>query len=171
MRHSIKSTQNISRHCMICGVENDFGLKTRFHETEANEVIAVFTPRQMHQSYPQITHGGITAAILDETIGRALMCTQGRNSFGVTLELNVKYKKPVPYGVELKAIGRIIADNGRIFEGTGELYLPDGSVAATAEGKYMKRALEKFTDADFIGNDWFTPEDFPSEVNLQPTNK
>jgi len=167
MSFTIKSTQNISRDCMVCGVENDFGLKTRFHETENNEVIAIFTPQQVHQSYPQITHGGITAAILDETIGRALMCTQGRTSFGVTLELNVKYKKPVPYGVELKAIGRITADNGRIFEGTGELYLPDGSVAATAEGKYMKRALEKFTDAGFIGNDWFTPTDYPPTVSLK----
>ena len=167
MIHKIKATQNISRNCMVCGVENDFGLKTRFHETENNEVIAVFTPQPFHQSYPKITHGGITAAILDETIGRAIMTVYGDTSFGVTLELNVKYKKPVPYGVELKAIGRITNDNGRIFEGTGELYLPDGTVAATAEGRYMKRALEKFTDAEFIDRDWFTPPDVPAEVALK----
>ena len=166
MIHKIKATQNISRNCMVCGVENDFGLKTRFHETENNEVIAVFTPQQYHQSYPGITHGGITAAILDETIGRAIMTVYGRTSFGVTLELNVKYKKPVPYGMELKAIGRITADNGRIFQGTGELYLPDGTLAATAEGKYLKRALEKFTDAEFIDRDWFTPQDVPAEMAL-----
>jgi len=166
MNHKIKATQNISRDCLVCGVENDFGLKTRFHETENNEVIAVFTPRQVHQSYPHITHGGITAAILDETIGRAIMCTHDRMSFGVTLELNVKYKRPVPYGTELKVVGRITGDNGRIFEGTGELYLPDGSVAATAEGKYMRRSLEKFTDAAFVDNHWFTPEDFPGEISL-----
>ena len=167
MIHKIKATQNISRHCMVCGVENDFGLKTRFHETENHEVIAVFTPRSCHQSYPRITHGGITAAILDETIGRAIMATAGRTAFGVTLELNVKYKKPVPYNVELKAIGRITADNGRIFEGTGELYLADGTLAATAAGKYLKRALEKFTDAEFIGREWFTPEDMPETVALE----
>lgn len=166
MQHKIKATQNISRNCMVCGVENDFGLKTRFHETEHNEVIAVFTPQPHHQSYPRITHGGITAAILDETIGRALMTTAGSTGFGVTLELNVKYKKPVPYGVELKAIGRITADNGRIFEGAGELYLPEGTLAATATGRYLKRSLEKFTDAEFIDRDWFTPGDFPEEVAL-----
>jgi len=166
MNHRIKATQNISRDCMVCGVENDFGLKTRFHETENNEVIAVFTPRQFHQSYPKITHGGITAAILDETVGRAVMATGNRKDFGVTLELNVKYKKPVPYDVELKVVGRITRDNGRIFEGSGELYLPDGSVAATAEGKYMRRSLDKFTDAEFIDNDWFTPQDFPEEISI-----
>ena len=166
MTHKIKATQNISRDCMVCGVENAFSLKTRFHETEQNEVIAIFTPQQVHQSYPNITHGGITAAILDETIGRAIMGYYDRNTFGVTLELTVKYKKPVPYGVELKAIGRIIKDSGRIFEGTGELYLPDGSLAASAEGKYMKRQIDQITDTTFMESAWFTPDDFPEEISI-----
>ncbi len=135
MIYKIKETQNISQNCMVCGVENDFGLKARFHETDSNEVVALFSPQEFHQSYPDVTHGGITAAILDEVIGRAIMIFYDRNTFGVTLELNVKYKKPVPYGVELKAIGRISKESGRFFEGTGELYLPDGTLAATAEGK------------------------------------
>ncbi|WP_298038455.1 PaaI family thioesterase [uncultured Desulfuromonas sp.] len=167
MTHKIKGTQNISRDCMVCGVENGFGLKTRFHETENDEVIAVFTPRHFHQSYPKITHGGITAAILDETIGRAIMCHYDNKTFGVTVELNVKYKRPVPYEVELKVVGRITNDNGRLFEGSGELFLPDGTLAASAEGKYMKRSLEQFTDAAFIDNDWFTPEDCPEEITVQ----
>lgn len=166
MTHKIKSTQNISRHCMVCGVENDFGLKTRFHETENNEVIALFSPQEFHQSYPNITHGGITAAILDETIGRAIMVFYDRNTFGVTIELNVKYKKPVPYGVELKAIGRITKDSGRTFIGTGELYLPDGTLAALAEGKYMKRQVSQITDRNFTENDWFVPTDFPDEITI-----
>lgn len=166
MAHKITSTQNISRNCMVCGVENEFGLKTRFHETENKEVIAVFYPQEFHQSYPNITHGGITAAILDETIGRAIMMYYDRDTFGVTVELNVKYKRPVPYDVELKAIGRITKDNGRLFEGTGELYLPDGKVAATAEGKFMKRQVGQITDEQFTENDWFVPEEFPEEVTV-----
>lgn len=166
MNHKIKATQNISRDCMVCGIDNDFGLKTRFHETEDKEVVALFTPQKFHQSYPNVTHGGITAAILDETIGRAIMAFYDRNTFGVTLELNVKYKKPVPYGVELKAVGRITRDKRRIFEGTGEIYLPDGTLAASAEGKYMKRQLGQITDTDFVDNDWFSPEDFPDEISI-----
>ena len=162
MRYRITGTQNISRDCMVCGIENDFGLKTRFHQTEDRQVIALFTPSRFHQSYPRITHGGITAAILDETI----MCHYDETSFGVTVELNVKYKRPVPYDVELKVVGRITKDNGRIFEGTGELYLPDGTLAATAEGKYMRRSLEKFTDVDFIDDAWFNPEDYPEEIEV-----
>ena len=166
MDYKIEGAQNISRDCMVCGVENEFGLKARFYETADNEVVALFTPRKIHQSYPKITHGGITAAILDETIGRAIMCHFDENTFGVTVELNVKYKRPVPYNVELKVVGRITKDNGRIFEGTGELYLPDGTLAASAEGKYMRRSLEKFTEGSFVDDDWFTPKDFPAEIKI-----
>lgn len=168
MNHKITNSQNISKNCLVCGVDNDFGLKTRFYETEGNELIAVFKPLPEHQSYPHVTHGGISAAILDEVIGRAIMMTTDANTFGVTVELNVRYKKAVPLGVELKAIGRITIDKGRIFEGTGELYLPNGEVAVEAEGKYMKRRLDQITDADFTANEWFVTEDeLPAEISMK----
>lgn len=85
----------------------------------------------------------ISATILDETIGRAIMAHYGQESFGVTIELNVKYKKPVPLDQELKVIARITHDKGRIFEGTGELILPSGEVAVSAYGRYMKRDLHQ----------------------------
>jgi uncharacterized protein (TIGR00369 family) len=167
MTHKIVNSQNISKNCLVCGVDNKFGLKTRFYETEANELIALFKPLPEHQSYPNVTHGGISAAILDEVIGRAIMMTTDSDTFGVTIELKVRYKKPVPLGLELKAVGRITNDRGRIFEGTGELYLPDGEVAIEAEGKYMKRRLGQITDADFSANEWFvTEDDLPDEISL-----
>ena len=166
MNYRIKATQNISRHCMVCGIDNPFGLKARFHETTDNEVVALFHPQQCHQSYPNVTHGGISAAILDEVIGRAIMAFYDRSTFGVTVELSVKYRRPVPYGCELKAIGRITEDNGRLFAGTGEIYLPDGTLAVTAEGTYMKRQLGQITDEEFVASAWFIPEDFPEEISF-----
>ena len=167
MNHKITGCQHISKNCLVCGTENKFGLKTRFFETEDKEVIALFTPREEHQSYPGIAHGGVSAAILDEVVGRAIMAHYGQETFGVTLDLQVKYKKPVPLDVELKVIGRITKDRGRIFEGTGELYLPDGTVAASAQGKYMKRTLDQITNNNFIEEEWFTPEiEQPDEIEI-----
>ena len=95
------------------------------------------------------------------------MMTTDSNTFGVTVELNVRYKKPVPLGSELKAVSRITKDRGRIFEGTGELYLPNGEVAVEAEGKYMKRRLDQITSSDFTVNEWFVAEgDLPEEITL-----
>jgi len=166
MKHSIVNSQNISKNCMVCGVDNEFGLKTRFYETDRGELVAVFNTIDQHQSYPKITHGGITAAILDEVIGRAIMITDPQ-TFGVTIELTVRYKKTVPTKTELKAVGRITQDRGRIFSGSGELYLPNGEVAVEAEGRFMKRRLDQITDQDFSVNEWFEPGDeLPSEISL-----
>lgn len=167
MSHKITSSQHISKNCLVCGVENDFGLKTRFYETEGRELIAVFKPIAEHQSYPDVTHGGISATILDEVIGRAIMMTTDRDTFGVTIELTVRYKKPVPYGLELKAVGRITKERSRTFEGTGELYLPNGEVAVEAEGKYIKRRLDQITDSGFAENEWFEDDgDLPDEISI-----
>jgi uncharacterized protein (TIGR00369 family) len=167
MDYKVRNSQHISKNCLVCGVENPFGLKTRFYETEQNELVAVFKPISEHQSYPGITHGGISAAILDEVIGRAIMMTTDSDTFGVTVELMVRYKKPVPLDSELKVVGRITRDRGRLFEGTGELYLQNGEIAVEAEGKYMKRRLEQITDKSFSQNEWFVPEDdLPDEVTV-----
>lgn len=156
MKFKITSKQHLSKNCLVCGVENDLGLKTKFYETENQEVIAIFTPHDKLQSYPGVLHGGISATILDETIGRAIMAHYGKDSFGVTIELKIKYKKPVPLGCELKVIGRLSKAKGRIFEGTGELILPNGEIAVSAEGRYMKRNVGQIVDnEDFIDDEWF----------------
>lgn len=166
MTFKVTGQQHISKNCLVCGIENPFGLKTKFYELENKEIVAYFTPHTYLQSYPGILHGGISATILDETIGRAIMTHCGQESFGVTIELNVKYKKPVPLDVELKVVGRIVSYKGRIFEGTGELILPDGSVAVSATGRYMKRNVHQIVGDDFLEDEWF-PSDGEEKVEIE----
>jgi len=167
MKHKVRKKHQNSKHCFVCGLKNDFGIKAGFFELENNELVATFTPCEMHQSYPGRLHGGISSAILDETIGRAIMI-EHKEIWGVTVELNVKYKRPVPYDVELRVVGRITSQNRRFFEGTGELILPDGKVAVTAWGKYIKLPLDKIADWDHDAEDWkITPmESDPEEIEL-----
>lgn len=150
--------QPISLDCLVCGTENALGLKARFYETDSKELIALFTLRNEHQSYPGVAHGGMSAAVLDEVIGRAIMIGHDNETFGMTVDLQVRYRKPVPLGVELKVVGRIDKDKGRLFEGSGELYLPDGSIAVEASGKYMKRRIDQITTVDFTETAWLVPE-------------
>lgn len=168
MKHTIKAKQNNSKNCLVCGMENKLSLKTKFYETDMNEVIALFTADEVHQSYPGITHGGISSAILDETIGRAIMARYDEQVWGVTLELNLRYKKAVPLGVELKAIGRITEERGPLFEGTGEILLPNGEVAVSCKGKYLKRKIDDIGDGTFSDNEWFPVADNPlaGEIDL-----
>jgi len=159
MRHTITRKQYNSKLCFICGLKNNSGLKASFYETENGELIATFTPTIEHQSYPGRLHGGLASAILDEAIGRAIMVGNDKEIWGLTIELNLSYKKPIPLGVELKVLARITEENSRFFHGTGEIILAGGEVAVTAKGKYMKAPLEKIADFDPVINEWAVVED------------
>lgn len=138
-----------SHHCFICGVKNVSGVQVAYYETvDAQgqpEILARFTGRHHHQGYPGRMHGGVITGVLDETIGRAINIGDGEAvmTWGVTAELTVRFLQPVPLEVELSARGRITRNTRRLFEGTGELLLPDGVVAVTAVGKYWKMALDE----------------------------
>lgn len=144
-----------SRMCFVCGCENSFGLHSRFYQLDDDRLVALFTPAEEHQSYPGRLHGGIAAAILDETIGRAIMVRHSGDLWGVTLDFSMKFRKPVPLDSQLRVVARITSENRRSFEGEGEILLPDGSVAVSGRGKYLKMAIEKIADFDNEGDEWF----------------
>jgi len=143
-----------SRMCFVCGLKNEFGLKTFFYELENEEIVSTFTPRDHHQSYPGRLHGGAAAGVLDETIGRAIMMRYDADFWGVTLEIATKFRKPIPLDQQLRVVGRIVSEDSRLFEGTGEILLPDGTVAATATGKYIKLPLSKIGEFDAHREEW-----------------
>lgn len=165
MQRRVLGTQNISRMCMVCGTENRSGLHASFLELEGGELLGIFQPQNEHQGYPGRLHGGIASTVLDETIGRAINLTE-KDAWGVTVELTVRFRKPVPLDEELRVIARITRDSSRLFEGSGEIVLADGSVAAEATGKYMKLPIDKIVEADFSAQ-WFgDPREAPGSVEL-----
>lgn len=168
MDHGVTKKQHNSKMCFVCGMKNPFGLKAFFYETETNQLIAIFHPTEQHQSYPGRLHGGITSAILDETMGRAILVNHGQEVWGVTVELKLRYLKPIPLDEELKIVARVTKEENRFFEGTGEVILKNGEIAATAEGKYLKLPLEKITDFDRVENEWrvIESENDPQSIEI-----
>ena len=154
MAYQVVKKQPNSKMCLVCGLKNPFGLKAFFYELENKELLTVFTPQEEHQSYPGRMHGGIAASILDESIGRAIMAHYEEDVWGVTLEFTSRYKKPVPLNEELRVLTRITRDTRRVFEGTGEILLNDGTVAVEGRGRYMKATLEQIAEVKPEHLDW-----------------
>jgi len=154
MEHRVVGKQQNSKMCFLCGLKNSFGLHGEFFELENDELVCVFTPSEEHQSYPGRLHGGITTAVLDETIGRAIMMKYEHAVWGVTIEFTTRYRKPIPLNTELRVVGRITDVTNRTFDGTGELLLPNGDIAATGAGKYLLMPLEKISDFDPLEQEW-----------------
>jgi acyl-coenzyme A thioesterase PaaI-like protein len=150
-----------SDHCFICGVKNVAGAQVAFYEVEAEdgapELLARFTGRDVHQGYPGRMHGGVIAGILDEVMSRCITYGDAALNppvWGVTVEMALRYQAPVPLGVELNARGRMTRDRSRTAEASAELYLPDGTVAVTATGKYMKLPLDRIAEGATDALNW-----------------
>jgi uncharacterized protein (TIGR00369 family) len=152
-KRRVAKAQNVSRMCMVCGRDNASSLKARFYELNDGEIAGVFAPLEIHQSYPGRVHGGVITAMLDETIGRAVNITD-HAAWGVTVEITVRFRKPVPVGEEVRVLARLTRDTSRLFEGSGEIRLADGTIAAEATGRYMKMPIDKIADGDF-SKEWF----------------
>ena len=156
--------QNNSSGCLVCGINNPHSLKTKFYALKDNSLVAEFNTMEEHQGYPGVLHGGIAAAILDETMGRAILC-EDNELCGVTIELNLKYRKQLPIGEKLYAKAKLVEHHKRYFIATGEIVLSDGKPAVTATGKFMKLPLSQITTGGNFIEDWFLVKD-DSEVDL-----
>ncbi len=153
--------------CFVCGLQNPIGLRGAFYELENGQLVGIFKPSAEHQGYPNILHGGIASALLDETIGRAIMIREKQNYWGFTAEVTIRFKKNIPIDQTLRVVGQITNDRGRLFEGEGKILLEDGTVAAEGSGKYLKVKLDQ-TGFNLEREEWKitkNPDD-PKEIEL-----
>lgn len=129
--------QKNSKMCILCGMDNPYSIKAPFYNMEDKSVCSIFEFPAEFQSYPERVHGGLITAMLDELGGRAYW-SYGETGLAVTMSLEVKFRKPVPYNVKLKGIGKIIRNTSRFFESEAYIYSMDNILLADAKIKYIK---------------------------------
>lgn len=167
MKMKVVKKHNNSGNCFICGINNESGLKTKFYELEDGSVAGLVTAQSIHQSYPERVHGGVITALLDETMGRAINVPEP-DTWAVTGDINIRFKKPVPYDEPLIVTGRLTRNTRLIFEGEGSVILSDGTVAATGKARYMKQKLDAIADFEANGDLWdcFPEAGDPTEIEI-----
>lgn len=156
--------QRNSRMCVVCGMDNPFGLRAPFYTMEDERAATLFSFRPEHQSYPGRVHGGLIAAMLDE-LGFRAFWVHDEETFGVTLKLETKYRKPVPYGVPLKGVGRVVKTSPRFVRSHAEILDRDGNVLAGAEIEYLKLDTARVTGADCHEELCYLLEDGVTEID------
>ena len=129
-----------SRSCFVCGEENIAGLQLRFY-IEDGRVKSRFQPKPHHCGYPGILHGGVVAALLDETIAWAANRALARMTF--TAELKVRYRTPVPGDRELLVWAEVTKANRRIVYGTAAIIDDSGEEFACAEGSFIPLSIQQ----------------------------
>ena len=129
--------QRNSKMCFICGMDNPIGLKAQFYNMEDGSVMTKFQYREEHQSFPQRVHGGLIATMLDELGLRALWAKGSEEEFGVTLSMESKFRKPVPYNEILIGKGLVKKETSKFITIDTEIFNTSGDLLANAEVKYL----------------------------------
>ena len=143
----VVSKQRNSKMCAICGMDNKYGVHAQFYNMEDGSVMTKFKYRQEHQSYPGRVHGGLITAMLDEMGLRALWAKKGsEEKFGVTMSLDTKYRKPVPYDEEIIGKGIVIKENNKFFVVESKIMDLQGNVLANGTIKYIKLDTNKINE-------------------------
>jgi len=105
-----------------------------FVDDDDGTLTSEFTLNEAHQGPPGHSHGGASAAILDEAMGLVVWAA-GHKVAAVNLEIN--YHKPLPLNQPLSLEARIIQIDERKIFSTGEIKLTDSTVAVSGRGIYV----------------------------------
>lgn len=140
-KHRVIKKQYNYQDCIVCGVKNDLGLQASFYEMDDGQLVCLAVGKNEHQSYPERMHGGVIVALLDEAIGRAILITE--EIWGVTMELSVKYRKPVPLSAPIKIVAKITENNSRTFRGDAQMFDADNNLLAECSALYFKIPYDK----------------------------
>jgi uncharacterized protein (TIGR00369 family) len=120
--------------CFVCGTENPHSIGVTWWVDENGVLTSEFTLNEAQQGPPRHAHGGASAALLDEAMGLVVWAA-GHKVAAVNLEIN--YHKPLPLYQALILEARITQTDERKIFSTGEIKLPDGTVAVSGRGIYV----------------------------------
>jgi uncharacterized protein (TIGR00369 family) len=100
-------------------------------DPDQGTIEVAFTATDQFLNPAGTVQGGFLAAMLDDTLGPALVATLGGGEWAPTTDLHVQFLRPVGPG-ELRGHGRIVRRGKDVAFLAGELRNGDGELVATA---------------------------------------
>lgn len=100
-------------------------------DPEAKTIEVAFQADERFLNPAGVVQGGFLAAMLDDTLGPALVATLAAGEWAPTVDLHVQFLVPAKPG-RLLGRGRVTRRGAQIAQLAGELRTSDGTVVATA---------------------------------------
>jgi len=122
-------------------------LHLEFKNIGKNTVITEFKLEKEYEGYPDIIHGGILAAILDDAMANTVIIN---NILIYTVELNVRYLKRCFVMENLQAKGWIEDVNHKIIETKGEIRSSSGELKGELTANTLLKTVFSFKDSKKI---------------------
>ncbi|MFB4319132.1 PaaI family thioesterase [Actinomadura sp. 21ATH] len=127
----------ITRHEAVTGPENPIAPPLVYEGGDDGSIESEVTLDLPYQGPPASVHGGVSALLLDHTLGVA---NSWAGTAGMTAELTLRYRRRVPLFRPLTVTGRQVAVDGRKIRTVGSIWA-DGEECVTAEGLFIAKDL------------------------------
>jgi uncharacterized protein (TIGR00369 family) len=136
--HSEKLTplaHTAQNRCFGCGPANPAGLHLEFMIAEDGTVVCAVSIPDTFEGPRGYLHGGIIAALLDETMSKAI---RSHNIVGMTRHMEVDYQRPVPSCTPIRLEGRVYHHEGRKHWAEARILGEAGAVLAHGKGLFIE---------------------------------
>lgn len=131
-----------ANRCFGCSPHNESGLRMTFFEREPGVVEARYVAAAHWCGKAGIVHGGVQAALLDETMGAAIHSALAHSPEGdggiATADFRLRYRRPTPTGTELRIVARVTRVEGRSWFVDGEILDAREERLTLAEARWVR---------------------------------
>lgn len=131
--------EGVTRHDPVTGPENAIAPPLPLAGHEDGSISGTTTLGLPYQGPPGFVHGGISALLLDHTLGVA---NAWAGPSGMTAELTVRYHRPTPLFEPLVVTGRQVAVDRRKIRTTGTI-TAGGELCVSADGLFVAKQLNR----------------------------
>ncbi|WP_067133272.1 PaaI family thioesterase [Microtetraspora malaysiensis] len=131
--------EGVTRHDPVTGPENAVAPPLALTGQEDGSIEGVVVLGMPYQGPPGFVHGGISALLLDHTLGVA---NDWGGPSGMTAELTLRYHRPTPLFEPLTVTGRQVAVDGRKIRAVGTISA-GGEVCVSAEGLFVAKRVPR----------------------------
>ena len=123
----------------VSGELNPLAPPVHYDRVADGSIEASVTFGVAYQGPPGYVHGAFIAGVFDDVLGGANVAA---GSPGMTVQLNVRYRRPTPLRTPLRVTARHTRREGRRIFAEGVM-LAGGEVTAEAEGMFAEITLER----------------------------
>ena len=123
--------------CYVCGKDNREGFQLDFHyDEERDEMHTVCIFHTFMQGYERVVHGGFISMLLDEVMAKACL---HRDLPAVTVQFEVRFRKPVYVDEEVVFSGKIVEIKGRRVRTEARCVDTEGHVRSDAKALFFRQ--------------------------------
>ncbi|GIH71377.1 PaaI family thioesterase [Sphaerimonospora thailandensis] len=131
--------EGVTRHDPVTGPENAIAPPLQLHGKEDGSIGGVVVLGLPYQGPPGFVHGGVSALLLDHTLGVA---NHWAGTSGVTGTLTLRYHRPTPLFEPLTVTGRQVSVDGRKINTVGSI-TAGGKLCVSADGLFIVKDLPR----------------------------